>query len=193
MQPLTASHSSSYHHYSYSHAHQHSNQQHQHTSGLSNLSLIYLKKSLSNSSSFQNKVNLYSNNRLVVDTNEEELAANESTVSTCVSPQMNDMKSSSAAATTTATSTKTTHNGNRRPASTHLNAANINRFIGPKLAVSASSTSTCSLSNAGLSAVGYTSTTSDSSSHKPPLPHSKSAFSKSSFKVYYLVWQIMQK
>lgn len=105
------------------------NQRH---SDLSNLSLIYLKKGLSGSSSFHNKVNLYSNNFLA-DPDPDSMDNLLTTV---------DKKTSAS-----------------------INTANINRFIGPKLAVNASSTSTCSLVGSG-------------GSHKPPLPHSKSSFSE---------------
>lgn len=157
----------------YPHPHQHhhfpySSSSQQRHSDLSNLSFVYLKKTLSGSSSFQNKINLYSNNRLTADspTESETQNAESTTLSTMASN--GDSTSRSNQVAQHAYKENMCESG-KRTVSNHLNAANINRFIGPKLAISASSTSTCCLANAGVSNGGL---------HKPPLPHSKSSFSK---------------
>lgn len=171
----TPSSQSSYHQNHYSHQQQQQNRY----SDLSSLSLLNLKKGISASSSFQNKVNLYSNNQL-------------SDISIDPEPSLNMQQSTHSASsplgyhyhteitnqqphqTSMENLLTTVPSSSRRPLSTNLNTANINRFIRPKLAVNASSTSTSNLAN--------TSSSSNSSCggdvFKPPLPQqSRSTFS----------------
>ena len=164
----TPSSQSNYHQNHYNHQQQQQNRY----SDLSSLSLLHLKKGISASSSFQNKVNLYSNNQL-------------SDISIDPDPSLTMQQSTHSASSplgyhyhTDITNHQTSMENllttvpSRRPLSTNLNTANINRFIRPKLAVNASSTSTSNLAN-----------TSSSSScggdvFKPPLPQqSRSTFS----------------
>lgn len=154
-------------------------------SDLSNLSLIYLKKGLSGSSSFHNKVNLYSNNQLSdisidPDPDSQNSASpfgqyhHSQTMS-----HLNFHHSSNQNHQASVENLLTTI-GSRRPVSANLNAANINRFIRPKLAVNASSTSTCNLANAGIAqSVSSGGSSIGGGILKPPLPQSRSTFSKS--------------
>lgn len=178
------------------------NNHHHRYSDLSNLSLVYLKKGLSGSSSFQNKASLYSNNQHL-----------SSDISTDPDPDPESQPSP----TTTQTDSMNHHHyhyhhqvsienlTNRRSlavggatggasavgvanSGTSLNTANINRFIRPKLAVNASSTSTCNLTNAGSSAAVSAWANSSASSGgvlKPPLPQSKSTISELTVFIFF--------
>ena len=151
------------------------NQPHYH-SDLSNLSLIYLKKGVSSSSSFHNKINLYSNNRHTSDSTsdstqqkDDEEQEGEFQMDRKQTPKiMSSMES--------LLTTATNNHRSQRPLSTNLNTANVNRRIGP---IVASAASNCNLVSAGVSGglgAGFTDIL------KPPLPHqSLSSFSELNF------------
>lgn len=159
------------------------NQPHYH-SDLSNLSLIYLKKGVSSSSSFHNKINLYSNNRHTSDSTsdstqqKDEEQEGEFQMDHKQTPKiMSSMES--------LLTTATNNHRSQRPLSTNLNTANVNRRIGP---IVASAASNCNLVSAGVSGglgAGFTDIL------KPPLPHqSLSSFSEFLEDLFFELYEI---
>lgn len=134
---------------------------------LNDLSLLYLKKNISNSKSFQNKINLYSNNLDDIDllaplNNHTASAIDTVFANNNNNNNTNDLsarQSNSGAVNCTV----------KRAMSTNVNSANINKFIKPKIALNASSTSINYYVDSTLSA---------NLNKPPPIPGSKSSTSK---------------